>query len=165
VADDEPIVGLEIKLVNYRIQKRRKELGLSFKELADKAGIQATSLYRYLYPRQPVIDSRTGTWTINAVKIATALEVPCEYLWPEKSLVLQETEYALLLREDAMERLYESQKQSILDSAPPDEAATKTLVAQSIIREIDKLSERDKADTQRIPPGGTPGPGPTWVMG
>lgn len=135
---------LEAKLRNNRILKAKEELGLTVKELSEKAGIHFGQFYRLASFREsPRLKS--GVWSLGAEKLAMALGHSVEYLWPEETL---QVEKSAVTREFSLrETLTAGQALDLLgggDDRTPEEIVLEEERSAEINSLIGTLNEREQ---------------------
>lgn len=140
----------ELRLYNYAMRERRQELGLSQWDLVELSGVPIDIVGKVERLQRPP-RSRIGTMNEKLMKIANALDLPFETLFPkdylemiERELLPKSTRYRWV-REVSLESLPgPTPHPALIDERNLTEQVERDELAESIEEAIQRLSDRER---------------------
>lgn len=96
----DPVFRVTSKVSNNRLRALRERMGLSPRDLAVLAAVNYPLVLDYESFRLAPVSKKTGEWKASAVRLANALRVTPEHLWPDEALAVEQTVFVSLLNKE-----------------------------------------------------------------
>ena len=108
-------VRVDVRLSNNRMKERRVALGMTVRQLAERAGVSVAAIVSYhRFGRSPR-NAKSGNWTSTALALAAALETTPEELWPKTVQAIGVSSFTTTMTEGALEKYYLEASQQCAD--------------------------------------------------
>lgn len=98
----DPLFRVVSRLKNNRLVAAREAKGLTLRQAAEAAGVEAQTLSGLETFRLSPVRKRDGTWTPSAVKVATYYGRPPDELWPDEIHAVRRTVSVQMLEAEAV---------------------------------------------------------------
>jgi len=138
-------IGAHVVLFNVRMRQRRKELGLTQKDLAELSGVNVATISKIeiLQPLRATISTKKY---LNS--IAVALDCDFDFLFPPEYIdamaegILPGRRNLIFVKDISFEQLPITEPDFLLPA--PEEIALDNIIHESLLGEVEDLPDREK---------------------
>lgn len=138
---EENELRLIARLKNNRLLKIRETMKMNQREFSELIGVDQ-NVYSQMENLKFYPLTKKGEWNTSAQKIAKALRLPEDYIWPESLKALEKTK---IERELSVKQiLIEMKKNSLPELPQPEAAAVSVELTDAVDKMLKTLSPREE---------------------